>query len=154
VEVQKGYKAFAYLSGTLVLATGVGNVRDTLSVVYRSYDGGKSWNGLNHFPGGRRLLSGVAVLHGYRLLLIGGQKGEQTSTPYRDVWSTVDFASTWSRVCEATPWATRTAEAVAVPGGSTVLVIGGMDPGSGGASAWTLYNDVWKSTNNGGACCL
>ena len=83
------------------------------------------------------------VLPDNSIVLMGGQKYTGTWIALNDVWRSTNEGATWTQVNASAGWAARYGHtSVALPDGSIVLT-GGVNMIGG------VYNDVWRSTNNG-----
>ena len=112
-----------------------------LNDVWRSLDGGVTWNRRTANAGfaARNVHSSVAV--GQDIYVIGGRISRTSLV--NDVWKSTDGGATWTQVALAagtTKFGARSAHGSAVLG-STIYLFGG-DSGGG-----NYFNDVWKSTD-------
>jgi len=104
----------------------------------------QSWTQKNASSGwsGRDSQAVVTMPDG-SIVLMGGTDATG-STLFNDTWRSTDNGATWSRVNASSGWSGRQGHtAVAMPDGSIVLM------GGGDGNGTLLFNDTWRSTDNG-----
>ena len=136
---RQGQSAVVTPDGSLVLLGGGYN--DT----WRSTDRGTSWTQVTAAIPGMTARSGqsaVATPDG-SIFIIGGYSNSPPQFYKNSTWRSVDNGATWTKVNGTTaPWPGRQGlGAVALPDGSIVIM--------GGDDGTILYNDTWRSTDNG-----
>ena len=128
----------ALSDGTLIHVGGHDGV-SYLTSTYVSTDSGITFTQAGDIGGA--MVTVAVVLANDHIVVAGGESG--ASTYEADVYMSADAATTWTaQVASAAPWSARGWHAMAVVGGSTVVLAGGV--GTSG-----LFNDVWSSDDEG-----
>lgn len=147
-----GLAAIDYQGDLYLLGGGYNNLfRKLLGDVWKSVDGGFTWEKiLDSAPwvprSGARL-----VVHNDRLLLLGGENGFSNKTQFHDVWSTTD-GHKWIQELGEAPWSNRSGHGVVEYKGSIYLIAGYIQLHdmwkSNDGKDWTLIdNTVWNCQN-------
>ena len=112
--------------------------------VWRSTDNGATWTQMTAHAGwSGRCEQGSVVMPDGSIVLMGGVSNDMPYNYTNDVWRSTDNGATWTQMTANAGWAVRSQfSSVAMPDGSIVLMGG---TGIMGA----LYNDVWRSTDDG-----
>ncbi|MCQ1539531.1 PKD domain-containing protein [Methanocalculus taiwanensis] len=134
-----GHAAVTLSDGTIIVMGGLDSNYQNKRDVWRSIDGGVSWELVTAAAGwsGRQYHTAVAMPDD-SIVLMGGYDGAVKN----DVWRSEDNGATWIQLTQAAGWSARFGHGTAVlPDGSIVL--------TGGFNLITRFNDVWRSTTNG-----
>ena len=142
-SARHGHSSVVLPDGSIVMMGGLGGGSDTVyNDTWRSTDNGTTWNLLNSSSGweARNFQSGVVLPDG-SIIMMGGYGA---SDYLNDTWKSTDNGVTWTLVNASPGWSARHGHSsVVLPDGSIVLT-GGLGGGSN-----TVYNDIWRSTDNG-----
>lgn len=143
--------------GAVLLLGGLGPSDEPLRDVWRSTDGGASWEQLlEEAPWPARTSAGTVHLRQARgasaVLILGGLAGDRLLD---DIWRSRDGGATWELLQDGAPWAARCGHAAAaVPvvkarqseGEEAVLLLGGLSSQGPLADAWRSLDGgaTWK----------
>jgi len=133
-----GHSSVVLPGGSIVLMGGYdGAYRND---VWISTDQGATWEQQTAAAewSARRMHASV-VLPGGDIVLIGGYDGAF----HNDVWISTDQGATWTQQTAAAEWSARSFHTLVVLPDDSLLLMGGA------SSSGTLWNDVWRSTNQG-----
>lgn len=138
------WSSVAALPGGLVLLLGgSGAEGGQLNDVWRSRDGGASWELLlEAAPWPARQGHGAAALPDGAVLVLGGLAAPGSAL--NDVWRSADGGASWERIAAAAPWQRRADFGLVARAGGSLLLLGG----SGGGGA---VGDAWESHDGGAA---
>jgi len=129
--------------GSIILIGGYGGGVNFWNDTWRSTDNGATWTQMTanaEWPA-RDEPSAVAMPDGSIILMGGFIYGSGISN---ETWRSTDYGATWTQMTASAGWRPRQAHtSVVMPDGSIVLM-GGIDSGSG-----TSLNDTWRSTDYG-----
>jgi uncharacterized delta-60 repeat protein len=132
--------------GSIVLMGGYDGYNGSyMNDVWRSTDEGATWTELNANAGwGARADQSSVVMPDGSIVLLGGYFTSSDSDPaMNDTWRSTDEGATWTELNANAGWTARDSlSSVVMPDGSIVLM-GGED------SSGNLYNDTWRSTDEG-----
>lgn len=136
-----GIIGFNWRDSAIVMIGGCNNVAPSADTVRISTDGGVTFSVLSHFPYAFHAVPHIASLDGYYYVIGGDPFG--TSTQQKTVTRTKDF-STWQTMTTNAAFGARTLEAGWEWQGA--LFVGG---GQDGAAGPGVFNDIWRSDDNG-----
>ena len=136
-----GHSTVLLPDGSLVLMGGYDG-ENRLNDVWRSTDQGATWTPLTAAAEWTaRRYHASAVLPDGSIVLVGGDDDE---AGYKnDVWRSTDKGATWTQQTAAALWTDRCFHTIGVLSDGSILLMGGL------SSNFTLWNDVWRSTNQG-----
>jgi len=109
-----------------------------LADVWRSYDGGETWQQLPTPPWPARRQASAGVLADGSVLLVGGWLGSEHSY-FDDAWRSDDGGVSWSRL-PPPPWPPRYGACMITQTDDSVVVMGGESYG-------VFLADVWRSSD-------
>mmetsp|Transcript_102866 Transcript_102866/g.331877 ORF Transcript_102866/g.331877 Transcript_102866/m.331877 type:complete len:445 (-) Transcript_102866:343-1677(-) len=132
------FGAAALSDGTVLLLGGLGTGNQLLNDVWRSADGGSTWECLTaEAPWPPRRGHGMVALPSGALLVLGGLA---SGASLSDVWRSSDGGTGWEQLEEAAAWSARIDPGVvALPNGA-VLLLGGQD-----RAIDSNRNDIWRA---------
>jgi hypothetical protein len=144
-----GHSSVAMPDGSIVLMGGY-TIDIYLNDVWRSTDGGTTWSRVNASAGwSPRASHNSVVMADDSILLIGGFTNHTSDGEMNDVWRSTNNGTTWTQMTATAGWSLRGYQSVvALPDGS-VEVMGGIGDGGCKGCGAVIYNDVWRSTDNG-----
>jgi uncharacterized delta-60 repeat protein len=137
----RGYQSSVALpDGSIVLMGGYSS--GCKNDVWRSTDYGATWTLMNASTGWstREYQSAVAMPDG-SIVLMGGRNG---GTYYNDVWRSTDDGTHWTQQTASAGWSPRAEHSTVVMSDGSIVLMGGEIN-----SFNSLYNDTWRSTDNG-----
>lgn len=135
----EGHSLVRLSTDKIVLMGGVDTMGTRSNTVYTSVNKGVAWATATPAAGwSARAGHGSVVLSGDVILLAGGFTAP--ATPNDEVWTSSD-GITWTQTTVVTPFTARTGEGLCKLSDGTLLLIGGYGD--------VLYDDVWKSVDNG-----
>ncbi|MCC7565207.1 MAG: PKD domain-containing protein [Methanomicrobiaceae archaeon] len=139
---REAHTAVAMPDGGILLMGGIGDTY--LNDVWRSTDSGATWEEvatIGPIWSARTGHTSVAMPDG-SIILMGGLDGFAI---VNDTWRSTDGGATWTLATEHAAWPARYGHSsVVLPDGDIILTGGWDDMG-----ADTLFNDVWRSTDDG-----
>jgi PKD repeat protein len=111
---------------------------------WRSIDDGRTWTLMNVSSGWSiRQSFGITALPDGGAILTGGTP--DGAIDYNDTWRTTSNGATWDRMNTSSGWTAREYATTNAMSDGSLLLMGGINATSGG----TVYNDVWRSTDQG-----
>lgn len=132
----------AMTDGTIILMGGGERGKTIYNDVWKSTDHGASWNLVNPSAGwGRRYAHSAAILPDGTIILVGGDSGTRF---LNDVWRSTDGGVSWTLVNASTGWTPRVFMGLTVTSDGSIIAAGGTLAG-----AYTQFDDVWRSTDQG-----
>jgi hypothetical protein len=138
------YSSVVMPDGTIILmggsSCGVGLVND----VWRSKDGGLTWNLVNSSAGwSPRIDFSAVVTKDGSIILMGGNDRSRKN----DVWRSNDEGATWTEVNASAEWPARYGQSSVVTPDDKIIMMGGF---TGEINLTTrVLNDVWESDDYG-----
>ena len=141
----------------LLMGGAPGRFTNPDSRVYRSRDGGATWEFVTHAPWSGRKDFQAVVLNNGDVLVMGGaintgfgyHSGYDTSAiPINDIWKSSDGGVTWSQIPASNHWAPRYGFQAVVLNNDDLLVMGGFYEHDIRRSK-VGRNDIWKSEDGG-----
>ena len=121
--------------GSIVVMGGADSADNLMNDVWRSPDGGATWNQVNANAGWNGRFGHTSVLLPDGSIVQMGGSGFPFSLR-NDIWRSSDGGATWTQVNESARWSERLGHtSVVLPDGSIVLM-GGLDG--------SFQNDVWR----------